>query len=302
MAYAMRELLEYYVAAGVDCALEDEPQDRFAETAAALAQGLHKKSLSKRQNPPAANQPASIDVNSPTPIAGHQDSSSTAPQGFNDVAARAVRPAARVPNEEVIASARALAEGAKSLEDLQTAVNSFDGCNLKKYAKNTVFADGNPQAKIMFVGEAPGREEDISGKPFTGPAGQLLDRMLACVGIDRTTAYFANILPWRPPGNRSPTSFETGLCRPFVERQIELVDPDILVLIGAATTKVLTGKNENIVRLRGRWTTYQCNDRDMLTMPIFHPEYLLKAPAQKRLAWQDLLTIKRKLEEASTAS
>ncbi len=289
MSLAMRELLEFYVAAGVDCALADEPQDRFAESAAAQIKAAQKKQSAPQR---AGEQPATIPVSSSAPSPGSNETA----------APRPLRQTAKVPNEEVIAAARELAAGATSLEKLQEAVNGFEGCNLKKYAKSTVFADGNPAAKIMLVGEAPGREEDISGKPFTGPAGQLLDKMLASVGIDRSAAYFANILPWRPPGNRAPTSVESELCRPFIERQIALVDPDILVLIGAATAKVLLGKSESIVRLRGRWTTYKCNDRDMLVMPIFHPEYLLKQPAQKRLAWQDLLTIKRKLNEASAGS
>ena len=295
MAYAMRELLEYYVAAGVDCALEDTPQDRFAESAAALAKGLHKK----QENYTVGKQaPVQTPVSSVTTLEHSAEESS----GFNEAPARLAQRAEKVPIEEIVASAQALAENASSLEELQSALFSFEGCNLKRLAKNTVFSDGNPKAKIMLVGEAPGRDDEYYGLPFSGPAGQFLDLMLASIGLDRTSVYFAHIVPWRPPGELRPTANVTRMCRPFIERHIELVDPDILVLVGEAAAKNLTSQIENIVQLRGRWTTYKCNDRDMLAMPIFHPDYLLRAPAQKRLAWQDLLTIKRKLNEVSSVS
>ena len=298
MSLAMRELLEYYVAAGVDCALEDEPQDRFAESAKALAEGLAKRSKS-------ATIPVAPSIDGKI-IGDGGPSNHTSPvaasRGFDEAPARPVQRVEKVPVEEIVAAAQALAKNARTLEELQAALSSFDGCNLKRLAKNTVFGDGNPKAKIMVVGEAPGRDDEYYGLPFSGPSGQFLNQMLGSIGLDRTSVYFAHIVPWRPPGELRPTANVTKMCRPFVERQIELVDPDILVLVGEAATKTLTGQSENIVQLRGRWTTYKCNDRDMLTMPIFHPEYLLKAPAQKRLAWQDLLTIKRKLNEVSSVS
>ncbi len=284
MSTAVRELLEFYVDAGVDCALMDEPQDRFAESAAEKSKRA--KAASERSRPvsvPSTNQPQPAHISQNTPPAS----------------APSAQKAAKIPNEEVIADARALAAAATSLEELEKALNSFSGCNLKNYAKNTVFADGNPQAKIMLVGEAPGRDEDIQGLPFVGRSGQLLDRMLAAIGLDRTKTYITNVIPWRPPGNRTPTPVETELCRPFVERHIELVDPAVLVLVGSSSAKTMTGRSDGIMRMRGRWTTYSCGDHDIPTMPIFHPAYLLRQPAQKRLAWQDLLAIKRKLEESS---
>ena len=302
MSQAMRELLEFYTASGVDCAMEDTPQDRFAETALAVV----------ARNAPVA--PPSITKSSHKPVAetgiqaggadqSHQFSqAAAASQGFNEAPARPVQRAEKVPIEEIVASAQALAEKAGSLEELKIALSSFEGCNLKRLAKNTVFSDGNPKAKIMLVGDAPGRDDEYYGLPFSGPAGQFLDQMLSAIGLDRTSVYFAHIVPWRPPGELRPTANVTRMCRPFIERQIELVDPDILVLVGEAAAKNLTSQTENIVQLRGRWTTYKCNDRDMLAMPIFHPDYLLRAPAQKRLAWQDLLTIKRKLDEVSSVS
>ena len=302
MSHAMRELLEFYTASGVDCALEDTPQDRFAETALALV----------ARNTPVAPQSISKPLQTPLPVTGNQPVSeaqsgqsveaAAASRGFDEAPARPVQRVEKVPVEEIVAAAKALAENANSLEELQIALSSFDGCNLKRLAKNTVFADGNPKAKIMVVGEAPGRDDEYYGLPFSGPAGQFLNQMLGSIGLDRTSVYFAHIVPWRPPGELRPTANVTKMCRPFIERQIELVDPDILVLVGEAAAKNLTGQSENIVQLRGRWTTYKCNDRDMLVMPIFHPDYLLRAPAQKRLAWQDLLTIKRKLDEVSNVS
>lgn len=288
MPNAMRELLEFYIDAGVDCALVDEPQDRFAES---TAEKLKRQTAAKTRPQGSAQVPHQ---------AGLRDIPSSRPSPAPD-ARPAPSPVAKIPNEELIANARSLASGAATLEELQAALTGFTGCNLKNYAKNTVFADGNPEAKIMLVGEAPGRDEDIQGLPFVGQSGQLLDKMLSCIGLDRTSVYIANVIPWRPPGNRTPTPAETELCRPFVERQIALVDPDILVFVGTSSTKTLTGSKEGIMRMRGRWTTYQCNDRDIPVMPIFHPAYLLRQPAQKRLAWQDLLAIKRKLEESEIA-
>ena len=296
----MRELLEFYTASGVDCALEDTPQDRFAETALALV------ARNAPVNPKSLQAPVSETGNheniSASPVQSNQSGQAAAAQGFNEAPVRPVQRIEKVPVEEIVAAAEALAKNAGTLEELQAALSSFDGCNLKRLAKNTVFGDGNPKAKIMVVGEAPGRDDEYYGLPFSGPAGQFLNQMLGSIGLDRTSVYFAHIVPWRPPGELRPTTNVIKMCRPFVERQIELVDPDILVLVGEAAAKNLTGQSENIVQLRGRWTTYKCNDRDMLAMPIFHPDYLLKAPAQKRLAWQDLLTIKRKLNEVSSAS
>ena len=308
MSHAMRELLEFYIASGVDCALEDTPQDRFAESALALVARnapVARQSNSKALQTPAQKtgiQAAGIAQSGMSGQSGQSGQAVAASQGFNEAPARPIQRTEKIPVEEIVASAQALAEKAGSLEELQNALSSFEGCNLKRLAKNTVFSDGNPKAKIMLVGEAPGRDDEYYGLPFSGPAGQFLNQMLGSIGLDRTSVYFAHIVPWRPPGELRPTASVTRMCRPFIERQIELVDPDILVLVGEAAAKNLTGRSENIVQLRGRWTTYKCNDRDMLTMPIFHPDYLLRAPAQKRLAWQDLLTIKRKLDEVSSVS
>src|SRR5262249_27794149 len=158
---------------------------------------------------------------------------------------------------------------------------SFEGCNLRFTATNLVFADGNPQARIMFVGEAPGMEEDLQGLPFVGRSGKLLDRMLAAIGLDRTTAYIANTVPWRPPGNPLRRAQEKEICRHFIQRQIELVAPDFLVLLGAAAAKAMLSSNEGILRLRGQWRSYDTGTRTIAAMATLHPAYLLRQPLQK---------------------
>jgi DNA polymerase len=190
------------------------------------------------------------------------------------------------------------AQAATTLEALRTALEQFEGCPLKHTATNLVFADGNPAARVMIVGEAPGADEDRIGRPFVGVSGQLLDRMLGWIGLDRTSVYITNVLFWRPPGNRTPTQAEIAACLPFVERHIELVSPDILVLAGAASAKTLLARNEGITRLRGRWMLYESSGmtRPVPAMAIFHPAFLLRQPAQKREVWRDLLAIRDKLD------
>lgn len=185
----------------------------------------------------------------------------------------------------------------KTLEDLRCAIAAFEGCALKKTATNLVFAAGNPSAKVMLVGEAPGADEDRQGVPFVGVSGQLLDRMLATIGLDRTSVYITNILPWRPPGNRQPTPQEIAACKPFVEKHIALIQPQILVLVGGVAMKALFNTNDGIMRLRGTWRTYTSPD---LKTPIkaiatYHPSFLLRSPGQKVQSWQDMLMIKKAL-------
>ena len=181
-------------------------------------------------------------------------------------------------------------------------MEKFDGCALKSTATRLVFADGNPQARIMFVGEAPGREEDIEGLPFVGRSGKLLDRMIAAIGLDRTSAYIANVIPWRPPGNRTPTPQETQICLPFIQRQIELVNPDVLVTLGNPSTQTLLSTREGIMKTRGRWFDYDTGTRVIRALATFHPAYLLRSPSYKRMAWQDLRAIAKALEHAPSHS
>ncbi len=196
-------------------------------------------------------------------------------------------------------SATHLAQAAGTVAELKAAVEAFEGCGLKKFASRTVFADGNPSARIMFIGEAPGADEDRQGLPFVGFSGKLLDRMLKSVDLDRATnAYITNIVFWRPPGNRSPTDQEISSCLPFVQRHVELVDPAILVFIGGLAAKTFLAKPMGITKLRGRWYEYETPGmvRPVPCMALFHPAYLLRSPQQKRLAWRDLLAVKQKMD------
>jgi DNA polymerase len=203
-----------------------------------------------------------------------------------------------VPDTAQIALAREAAAKAATLDELREKLAAFDGCNLKLTAKNLCFADGDPSSDIMFIGEAPGRDEDMEGLPFVGKSGQLLNRMIESIGLKRESVYIANTIPWRPPGNRTPTPLETELCRPFIERQIELAAPKILVALGGPAGKALTGATEGILRLRGNWKIHRTpSGMEIPVLPTLHPAYLLRTPAQKRFAWRDFLSIKLKLDE-----
>lgn len=194
---------------------------------------------------------------------------------------------------------------ATTLAALKEEMQGFEGCALKRTAKNLVFADGNPEATIMLVGEAPGEDEDRQGLPFVGISGQLLDKMLGCIGLDRTKVYISNILPWRPPGNRSPTDMEIAVCLPFIERHIALIKPAVLVLLGGVAVKSLLKTKDGITKLRGRNLSFTGTGVDgasitIPAVPMFHPAYLLRSPAQKRLAWNDWLALKALCDTSGT--
>jgi DNA polymerase len=201
------------------------------------------------------------------------------------------------PPEEAILAARAAAKSATSLEELRAIMTAFEGCALRTTAKQLVFGDGSPQARLMFVGEAPGSDEDQKGIPFVGRSGQLLDRMLAAIGIARTDVYIANIVPWRPPGNRDPSIHESQTCLPFIQRQIELVDPDVMVCLGKPSMATLLGVTDGIRKTRGRWFKYDTGKREIRATATFHPAYLLRTPVEKRFAWRDFLAIKKALQQ-----
>ncbi|RWE90326.1 MAG: uracil-DNA glycosylase, partial [Mesorhizobium sp.] len=296
------ELLAFYASAGVEDALEDEPINRFAE-AAAMPPGRGPAERRPAERAPAAPRreaaPESRTVpeqapeqaeNPPAPFSGLDASN------IPDAPARPPA-AAAVPDEGQVLLARQLAARATTLDELRQQMAAFDGCNLKFTAKNLVFADGNPNADLMLVGEAPGRDEDLEGLPFVGRSGRLLDRMLAAIGLDRASAYIANVIPWRPPGNRTPTPHETEICRPFIERQIELVNPKVLVNLGGPSAKTLLNTAEGILRLRGNWRVHTTASGIAIpAMPTLHPAYLLRTPAHKKLAWRDFLEVKAKLQ------
>jgi uracil-DNA glycosylase len=197
-----------------------------------------------------------------------------------------------------IANAQALAAAATSLAELQAALEAFDGCALKRTATNTVFADGVAEGRVLLIGEAPGRDEDRIGKPFVGRAGQLLDKMLASIGLDRkTNAYITNVINWRPPDNRDPTPEEAASCLPFLRRHIELANPGVIILLGAVAARHVVGATDGIMKLRGRWLEYRVGEQMVPLMPTLHPAYLLRQPSHKKLAWRDLQAVRDKMRD-----
>jgi uracil-DNA glycosylase len=215
-----------------------------------------------------------------------------APNDWSDNAPRRIERPIAAPDDA------ALAASARTLDELREILEKFDGCGLKATATRLVFSDGAPDARIMLVGEGPGGEEDRIGRPFVGRAGQLLDRMLSAIELDRRQVYIANVVPWRPPGNRTPTLQETAICLPFIRRQIELVTPRILVCLGASSAQTLLGPKEGITRTRGQWYDYSLGEGAIKALPMLHPAYLLRQPAQKRAAWRDLRTLSKAIKEA----
>jgi DNA polymerase len=262
------QLLRWHLDAGVDEAIGESAIDRYA-----------------------APRPDEASAPEPAPEPSAQSPAPAVP----------ARPPARPPAPaaaDALAAACELAAAASTVEELRRALEDFDGCALKKTATNLVFGDGDPDARLILIGEAPGAEEDRRGLPFVGPSGRLLDAMLASIGIDRGAVFISNTVFWRPPGNRNPTTAEMATCLPFVERLVELVDPEILVALGGAAAKSLLAQKDSIGRLRGRWFTYSTPrlSRPVPATAMYHPAYLLRTPAQKRATWRDLLEIRRKLD------
>jgi DNA polymerase len=263
------EALAWLVAVGADEAIADDPVNRLRAAPA----------LPVRDPPQVEEQVV------PSPIV------------FTLPPAPQIISAGPLGTPEAASAARALADAAQTLGELKDAIANFDGLALKVTATNLVFADGNPQAKLMLIGEAPGAEEDRQGLPFVGASGQLLDRMLAAIGYDRSSCYITNIVNWRPPGNRKPSPAEMSLCLPFIARHIALVNPAVIVLLGDTAAKTLTNRTEGITRMRGKWFSWAKPDstEEIPLLPTFHPAFLLRSPAQKREAWMDFLAIQRKL-------
>lgn len=281
-------LLRWYADAGVDEAIDETALDRYALTAALAA------------------RPAAAAVAKPTPAAAAPTPAATAPTPS------APRPAVREPppplpapprvpleSPQLVEDARTAAAGATSLAELEAAIRGFEGCSLKRLAKNTVFADGAVDAPVMVVGEAPGEDEDRQGKPFVGVSGRLMDRMFAAIDLTRERdVYITNILNWRPPGNRTPNLSDVAICVAFARRHIELKRPRLLVLAGGVPAKSLLETETGITRLRGRWFEYTLPDGTRIpAMPMFHPAYLLRSPGGKRQSWIDLLNIRDRLDQ-----
>jgi DNA polymerase len=271
----LASLLKWYVDQGIDETIGEEAVDRFAA------------------RPPAATAPAAVATQIMVP----------APTPFRPTTPPVPAPAARAPvpieSPQLVEDARALARRCATIEELESAVRAFEGCALKRTAKNTVFADGTVGAPVMIVGEAPGADEDRLGKPFVGVSGQLMDRMFATIGMSRDVdLYITNILFWRPPGNRTPTLAEQAICMAFTRRHIELARPKVLVLAGGTAAKSVLDTTEGIMRLRGKWTSLTLDDGSAVpTLATFHPAYLLRTPASKRQSWSDLLALDKKLRE-----
>lgn len=259
--------LQFFVDAGVDIVIEEEPADRLA--------------------PPPAPEPPVADVRSARAVA--RSAPRQAPAGEVD------------SDRQAVASARQLAPNCASLDELRAALENFDGLAIRQTATQLVFADGNPEAEVMIVGEAPGREEDRQGKPFVGESGRLLDRMLAAIGLDRSTVYITNTVLWRPPGNRKPNPSETQAMLPFLVRHIELVRPKIMMLAGGAALSALFGMEARITRERGHWRVYEASFGPVPVLPVFHPAYLLRNPAAKKESWADMLAFREKCEELGVA-
>jgi uracil-DNA glycosylase len=282
-----RELLAFYRDAGVDALLGEVAVDRFADPAPTSPPSEGGRSES--QAFPAAVHDQAPSNNDPAP---DRVARSGPPASGKE---RIFTQAAPAAPEAAMMAAREAARSAKNLEELRALLETFEGCMLRATATRLVFADGNPQARVMFVGEAPGRDEDIAGLPFVGRSGKLLDRMMAAIGLDRTQAYIANVVPWRPPGNRTPTPQETAICLPFIRRQIDLAGADILVCLGQPSTQTLLQTKEGITRTRGRWFKFDTGSREIRALATYHPAFLLRSPLQKRLAWRDFLALKQAL-------
>jgi DNA polymerase len=266
-------LLEWYRAMGADETIGAAPQNWFAAASAdGPALGRGPAPAAPVERPPRLER-------KPPPL-------QTMP----------LAPAAAEGTTVGLMAARELAKGAGSLAELRALLESFDGCGLKKTAKRLCLSRGSPEARIMLIGEAPGKDEDAKGLPFVGKAGQLLDRMLAAAGLGEADVYITNLVFWRPPGNRTPSPEEVQVCQPFVERQIELLSPHMLIFLGNAAAKQLTGATEGIMKLRGKWLSYA----GIRAMATLHPAYLLRNPIAKRLAWRDLLAIREALDSGGT--
>ena len=275
---AWLEVLHWHREAGLEEAIGETPHDRYAEEKQPPWRPFFPESFPQLSSQPSLVPEATV--------------AERAPRGK-------ARKAGREPEEKTdtgILKARTLAQGASSLKDLRAALKGFEGCDLKRSARSLVFADGNPEARVMLIGEAPGAEEDRQGLPFVGRSGQLLDKMLAAIGLNRDSAYITNILPWRPHGNRNPTTGEIELLRPFVERHVQLAEPEVLLLVGGVAAKSLLQVATGILKLRGRWTECRIGERCFPALPTFHPAYLLRRPQDKALAWHDFLSLKRRLD------
>lgn len=294
-ADGLAALLAWYREMGVDEAVGDTTVDWLAHGSAAPGAGMLEALQPVEALVPASQsalvQPGSASRGAPASVPLRP----APPRTPGGAAPMPQRTFPSAPPDVSQLAARTAAGQVASLSQLEAALRGFDGCGLKATAKSLCLYRGAERARVMLIGEAPGRDEDLAGKPFVGPAGQLLDRMLASIGLGEASVHITNVVYWRPPGNRTPTPQETTVCRPFLDRQIGLVEPDFIVPLGGAAAKALLDVAEGIMRVRGRWHSLQLGGRDVRVLATLHPAYLLRTPAAKRLAWRDLLTLKAAL-------
>jgi uracil-DNA glycosylase family 4 len=284
---SLAALLAWYGDMGVGDLVGEAPLDWLSRGDAAPGQAYRL---------PGAAAPARPDAGPPQrPAVPQRPAAPVAPRPPPTVAPAAPRQMPATSPDDAVMAARGAARQAATLDALQATLASFDGCGLKATAKNLCFYRGAAQSRLMLIGEAPGRDEDLQGKPFVGRAGQLLDKMLAAIGLSEADAHITNIVYWRPPGNRTPTPQEAQVCRPFLERQLELVIPDFVLLLGGAAANHIFGVGEGIMRIRGKWREVTIGSRTVRALATLHPAYLLRTPTAKRLAWRDMLAVKAAL-------
>ena len=269
--------LNWLLEAGADEAIGDAAVDRFVTRSAPPPE------QPRRAAAPAAT-PKPLPPRAATPGEGKRPLANITPANTGPL------------GTDSYGSAVELAAVCQSLPQLKDALESFEGSQLRKLATNTVFADGNPDSQILFIGEAPGRDEDAAGLPFVGRAGKLLDQMLKAIDLDRTSSYIINVMPWRPPDNRNPDPAEVAICIPFLRRHIELAKPKVMILLGAVAARHVLGLNDGIMKLRGRWLDYRIGSEMIPVLPTLHPAYLLRQPAHKKLAWRDLQSLADRLD------
>ena len=283
------EALQFYSDNGLDEIITENSQNHF------LQKDLVKKFEEKKPT---------IVKNFVKPVFSTSEALSNlakkAQQNISDIPANSNQEQKFLPLNDIIASAKKAASAAKNLEELRKAIENFDGCNLKKMATNTVFSDGNSNSKVMVIGEAPGNHEDLQGIPFCGDSGKVLDGMFRAINMTRQeNFYITNVIFWRPPGNRRPTNEELAICRPFVERHIQLINPAVLVLVGATSMEAMLGAGDPISKLRGQFVDFSPKFllKTIKTFTVFHPSYLMRQPSKKKVAWQDMLALEKFLNQ-----
>jgi DNA polymerase len=302
----LAEILEFYIENDLNEIISEQPQNRFLQDVVtkniiptakkSISEGRAKYDHSTllKQEPARFPEKFNSPQNPTKPVLSTDDA----------LANLAKKSQQNMQNQkflslnEIVAEGKKLAQGAKNIAELRKVVENFELCNLKKMATNTVFADGNPDSEIMVIGEAPGNHEDLQGIPFCGDSGKLLDEMFKAIALDRDKLYITNVIFWRPPGNRRPTEEELVICRPFVERHIQLFNPKILILVGSTSMSAILGINDPVTGVRGKIIDFAPNfmQQKIKTFVIFHPSYLMRQPAKKKIAWQDLIEIRRFLE------